>query len=928
MAQDRRLGFIITAKDQATAALAKLRDSIKRLGDEGKKTEKKLKDVDKAADGIGTIGGAVDRLVGALAGLDFADRIIEQVKAARDFADSLNDMSERTGIAVERLSELAYAGQLSDVSIGAMKTGLKGLSKNMADAASGGKQAQAAFSAIGVSTDGRGTDEVLMDIAEAFSGYEDGANKSALAMALFGKAGVDMIPLLNQGKIGIKEMTDEARKLNATVDKETSAAAAEFNDNMDKLSAALRGTFMSAIGDSRSGIGGLIDDLVRATKETGGLVDGMMALARFRIGSPGKSNEDLLADLDEREKRARAGMMSPAFMQSNTAKALGYAQGILPQAAITKSALEKLSGMASGSDAAKKITDGVWKAREAVGISRADALSSELAQIEQDRKILKSIIDAKKAKPQEPETPKKDAPVVVVAETPEEAAARKRAEAAAAKAAAAEASAMERAKANFAKAQAESAANANIAALRRQEAVAKQLLDDGKISYAAYYASQVSLQQAAIDARLDALRREMDEQEKLSRSSNAKEADRIKARAELLKLDGEILSLQREREATAPDAARLQAKAEDELADKLRDVQLRTAELLGMASPEQRRAAIDGQYQDLRARAVSNYGEGSDAVNTVDKARTTEAAKAIFDDLMDNVSRSKSRADGARQRVDVMENAGLIGTREAELRRMAIDQELMRNTAAYIPMLQKQADLLGGDAVTAIEALETQVLELREAVDPQIQKLADAAGSAVTGVLDGLRDGSLKSASDVAKFFLKTLEDSIIREGTQELSKIVSGLFKDLFNSVASSMGGGGGMDLGGLASGAGGFLDSLIGSFVGFSSGGYTGGAGVSAPAGVVHGQEYVMSAPAVRTLGVGFLDALHSSARRGAPRVSLPGYANGGYVQSGSRGGSSGVTVVQNIQTPDAESFRRSQGQVEARTGIAVQRAIRKFK
>ena len=65
-----------------------------------------------------------------------------------------------------------------------------------------------------------------------------------------------------------------------------------------------------------------------------------------------------------------------------------------------------------------------------------------------------------------------------------------------------------------------------------------------------------------------------------------------------------------------------------------------------------------------------------------------------------------------------------------------------------------------------------------------------------------------------------------------------------------------------------------------GFSDGGYTGAAGVADPVGVVHGQEYVFSAPAVRRLGVGALDRLHQQARAGAPRLSLPGYANGGYV------------------------------------------------
>lgn len=79
-----------------------------------------------------------------------------------------------------------------------------------------------------------------------------------------------------------------------------------------------------------------------------------------------------------------------------------------------------------------------------------------------------------------------------------------------------------------------------------------------------------------------------------------------------------------------------------------------------------------------------------------------------------------------------------------------------------------------------------------------------------------------------------------------------------------------------------------------GFKSGGYTGGGGTSEIAGVVHGGEYVISAPAVKNLGgPAALDLLHSSALNNltfkAPAVG--GYAAGGFV-SGS-GGSSGGSL-----------------------------------
>lgn len=76
---------------------------------------------------------------------------------------------------------------------------------------------------------------------------------------------------------------------------------------------------------------------------------------------------------------------------------------------------------------------------------------------------------------------------------------------------------------------------------------------------------------------------------------------------------------------------------------------------------------------------------------------------------------------------------------------------------------------------------------------------------------------------------------------------------------------------LGGLLSLGARWLDSKLPQF---DIGGYTGGHDPSQIAGVVHGQEYVFSAPAVRKIGARNLDALHKG--------SLRGFASGGYVSS----------------------------------------------
>jgi hypothetical protein len=70
---------------------------------------------------------------------------------------------------------------------------------------------------------------------------EDGAGKTALAMAIFGRSGADLIPMLNAGRDGLAQMTEEANRFGLTISTQTSKAAEGFNDNLTRISSVLTG---------------------------------------------------------------------------------------------------------------------------------------------------------------------------------------------------------------------------------------------------------------------------------------------------------------------------------------------------------------------------------------------------------------------------------------------------------------------------------------------------------------------------------------------------------------------------------------------------------------------------------------------------------------------------------------------------------------
>jgi hypothetical protein len=193
------------------------------------------------------LGFAAAAAAAAAAGVAVAS----QVHSAIEAADQLNKMSQSTGMSTEELSKLKYAADLSDVSTETLGKSVGKLSKAMASAAVDGAGEMArAFSAMGVSIkngDGtlRDSSDVLKDVADKFSLYRDGAEKTNLAMQLFGKTGASLIPLLNQGRDGLEEAGKEAEQFGLVLDKKTTMAAEAFNDNLKRMDMIKQGIVMT-----------------------------------------------------------------------------------------------------------------------------------------------------------------------------------------------------------------------------------------------------------------------------------------------------------------------------------------------------------------------------------------------------------------------------------------------------------------------------------------------------------------------------------------------------------------------------------------------------------------------------------------------------------------------------------------------------------
>lgn len=206
--------------------------------------------------GLAGAAGGLSGALGSLVPLATGAGLAAMAKGAIDAADNMNDLSQKTGVSVESLSKFQQAANASGTSIEGVGAAMIKLNRNLA---TGNAGAAEALTSLGISaTDASGklksTDEIMLQVADKFKSMPDGANKTAAAMALFGKAGADMIPMLNGGSKAISD-------LSATMTTEFAQGADSLNDKL----AALQGKLLQlgvSLGTALMPFLNVVSDLV------------------------------------------------------------------------------------------------------------------------------------------------------------------------------------------------------------------------------------------------------------------------------------------------------------------------------------------------------------------------------------------------------------------------------------------------------------------------------------------------------------------------------------------------------------------------------------------------------------------------------------------------------------------------------------------
>ena len=211
-------------------------EALGKVNKKGEETGGKLGKIAGAGIKVGAAVGA-----GAIAG---GTALLGLAGNAAGTADRIDKLAAKSGLSKTAFQEWDYVMGQNGMSIEKMQSGMKTLVQRMDGVQGGNKASIAMFKALGVSvknTDGslRSQEEVMEQTIMALARMPEGAEKARLATELFGKAGIEMAPMLATGEDGIIGLIERSHELGLIMSDEAVGAGVVFGDTMDDVKDSL-----------------------------------------------------------------------------------------------------------------------------------------------------------------------------------------------------------------------------------------------------------------------------------------------------------------------------------------------------------------------------------------------------------------------------------------------------------------------------------------------------------------------------------------------------------------------------------------------------------------------------------------------------------------------------------------------------------------
>ena len=343
------------------------------------KIKESLESLKESSEGVKEIFEKAFEFAGIEIGLD---AFKEWVKSSAELGEQMERTGAILGITSSQASELAGMAKMTGTDFGSLEHAVERFDLGLAEATKAGSRMAEGLRVLGLSAKefvGVPTAERLNIIAEAFSKFEDGPNKTAAAMALLGRAGAEMIPFLDKGREGMRELHDVLLRTGAVMSNEMAASFAKTMEDINEMSLAWQGLSNRIFGVVNPAIDAAIKEITK-------LVESMNAQSiRAGIEALTDAGIDLSAAIAEYAVRAMAAID----------KLIAKLGGLRSAA----QSLDTFAAAMEGDNAALvRVGKGLWGALTGADDGSKDAALAATESLDSKLKAIEKSAEAAKAK--------------------------------------------------------------------------------------------------------------------------------------------------------------------------------------------------------------------------------------------------------------------------------------------------------------------------------------------------------------------------------------------------------------------------------------------------------------------------------------------------------------------------------------------------
>jgi hypothetical protein len=187
-----------------------------------------------------SLGGLKNKLLAVAAVAGFWKIIEPAIEAGAE----IEKLSKTLGASTESLSQFRHVAEVAHVSFESLTKGWRLMEKNVSLAAIGTGAAKDALKALGISATelkNLKPEEQFEVLSDAMVQVQNPADRVRLAMQIFGRAGAELIPIMEGGSKAIQAARIEADKLGLTLNETSAHQLAEAHEAMVRLKSAFQG---------------------------------------------------------------------------------------------------------------------------------------------------------------------------------------------------------------------------------------------------------------------------------------------------------------------------------------------------------------------------------------------------------------------------------------------------------------------------------------------------------------------------------------------------------------------------------------------------------------------------------------------------------------------------------------------------------------